>query len=47
MTVKEIYEKICLRIPEELSEEWDNDGIMCCPDDFVNVNRALVALDVT
>lgn len=47
MTVKEIYEEICIRIPEDLSEEWDNDGIMCCPDDFGNVNRVLVALDVT
>lgn len=47
MTVKEIYENICLRIPEELREEWDNDGIMCCADDFTEINRVLVALDVT
>ena len=47
MTVKDIYENICIRIPEELREEWDNDGIMCCPDDFVDIKRVLVALDVT
>lgn len=47
MTVRELYEKISLRIPEELREEWDNDGIMCCSDDQREVKRALVSLDVT
>ena len=47
MTVKELYESICDRIPEDLAEEWDNDGIMCLPDDSAEVNRALVTLDVT
>ena len=47
MTVKEIYENICQRIPEELREEWDNDGIMCCADDYADIKRALVTLDVT
>ncbi len=47
MTVRDIYEKLSERIPEELSEEWDNDGIMCCPDDLSDVKRALVSLDVT
>ena len=47
MTVRELYEKIAERVPETLSEEWDNDGLMCCADDFREVKRALVTLDVT
>jgi dinuclear metal center YbgI/SA1388 family protein len=47
MNVKELYEKLCERIPEYLAEEWDNDGLMCCSDDQREVNRALVTLDVT
>lgn len=47
MTVQEIYEKLCERIPESLREPWDNDGLMCAPDDSREVRRALVALDVT
>lgn len=47
MTVKELYAKFCEKIPEELRESWDNDGIMCCADGTAEVCRALVALDVT
>ncbi len=47
MTVKEIYEKLCQRIPEELREDWDNDGLMCSSDDSLDVKRALITLDVT
>ncbi len=47
MTVREIYERICQRIPESLREEWDNDGLMCASDDSVEVKRALVTLDIT
>ena len=47
MTVKELYEKLCERIPEHLAEEWDNDGLMCCSDDQREVKKALVTLDVT
>ncbi len=47
MTVKELYELFCERIPEDLSEPWDNDGIMCCPDGERRVERVLLALDVT
>ena len=47
MTVREIYEMLSDRIPEDLREEWDNDGIMCCADDLAHVNRVLVTLDVT
>ncbi len=47
MTVKELYERMSERIPEELSEEWDNDGLMCCADGTRAVRKTLLALDVT
>ena len=47
MTVRELYEKISDRIPEDLRESWDNDGLMCSADDLATVSRALVTLDVT
>ena len=47
MKVKELYDKLCERIPEHLSEPWDNDGIMCSADMTNEVNNILVALDVT
>ena len=47
MTVKTLYEKLCERIPESLSCDWDNDGIMCAADTSADVNRVLIALDVT
>ena len=47
MNVKKLYERLCERIPESLSCEWDNDGIMCCADSSAEVNKVLIALDVT
>ena len=47
MTVRELYERLSDRIPEALSEEWDNDGLMCCADDQREVKRVLISLDVT
>ena len=47
MTVSELYKKLNQRFPRELSCEWDNDGLMCCPDPEREVRRVLVALDVT
>ncbi len=47
MTVKELYKVFEERIPKELREEWDNDGLMCCPDSLREVNRVFVSLDVT
>ena len=47
MTVKELYEKLDKRIPESLSEPWDNDGLMCSPDTSQEVKKALLTLDVT
>ena len=47
MTVNELYSALEKRIPQELSCDWDNDGLMCCPDREKTVSRVLVALDVT
>ena len=47
MTVRELYQKLNERIPPALSCEWDNDGLMCCPDGTKEVRRVLVTLDVT
>ena len=47
MTVIELYYALDARIPRSLSCEWDNDGLMCCPDRQREVKRVLVALDVT
>ncbi len=47
MTVTELYKKFCEYIPENLRCEWDNDGIMVCPDSGAEVKKVLVALDVT
>ncbi|MBQ9733839.1 MAG: Nif3-like dinuclear metal center hexameric protein, partial [Clostridia bacterium] len=47
MTVKELYVRLNERIPAELREPWDNDGIMCCADSSQEVHRVIVTLDVT
>lgn len=47
MKVKELYDYLDTRIPRSLSCEWDNDGLLCCPDGEREVRRVLVALDVT
>ena len=47
MNVKELYAKFNERIPDDLRESWDNDGIMCCADGSQDVARVLVTLDVT
>ena len=47
MTVQQIYDKLCERIPEYLREPWDNDGLMCASDSSMEVKRALLTLDVT
>ena len=47
MTVNELYGKLNEIIPPSLSCEWDNDGLMCCPDGEAEVKRVLVTLDVT
>lgn len=47
MTVKELYGILDKKIPPSLSCEWDNDGLMCCPDGARVVKRILITLDVT
>ena len=47
MTVKEVYERLNERIPEDLRESWDNDGLMCSSDDSQEVRRTLITLDIT
>lgn len=47
MTVRELYELLEERYPASLREEWDHDGLMCCPDPDAEVVRVLTALDVT
>ena len=47
MNAKQLYHKFEERIPGDLRESWDNDGIMCLPDGSAEIYRALVALDVT
>lgn len=47
MTVRELYKLLCEKIPPSLSEIWDNDGLMCCPEPEREVRRVLFALDVT
>ena len=47
MNVKQLYEKFEEKIPLELREPWDNDGLMCCADGTAEVGRVLITLDVT
>jgi dinuclear metal center YbgI/SA1388 family protein len=47
MTVKELYTRLENRIPKELSEPWDNDGLMCCSDALQEIHKILITLDVT
>lgn len=47
MTVRDLYERLCDRIPPALSCAWDRDGLMVCPDASRPVERILCTLDVT
>ena len=47
MTVRELFRILNERIPSTLSCDWDNDGLMCCPDGARKVKRVLIALDAT
>ncbi len=47
MTVSELYRFLENKIPRSLSCDWDNDGLMCCPDPDREVKKVLLALDIT
>ncbi len=47
MKIGELYEKMSAYFPKELSCDWDNDGLMCCPDRERTVKKALCVLDIT
>ncbi len=47
MTVKQLYKILDEKIPASLSCEWDNDGLMLCPEPNREVKRVLLALDAT
>ena len=47
MTVSELYSYLDSAIPAALSCDWDNDGLMCCPDTAREVKKVLFTLDVT
>lgn len=47
MTFKELYDKLSILYPKNLSCDWDNDGIMCASDLAAPVEKVLIALDVT
>ena len=46
-TVNELYQYLDRVIPSTLSESWDNDGLMCCPNPERTCHRVLLALDAT
>ncbi len=47
MTVIELYNKLCEKIPAALSCAWDRDGLESCPEPHREVKRILIALDTT
>ena len=47
MNVREFYAYMCGKIPAELTLTGDRDGMSCCPDPEREVNRVMIALDVT
>lgn len=47
MTVSQFYAALEARLPRELSCDWDNDGIACCPDPAAEVKGVLISLDPT
>ncbi len=47
MRIAELYERLDRAIPAELSCDWDNDGLMCCPNGAKTTRRVLLSLDVT
>ena len=46
-TVSEISQYLNTILPTSLSCDWDNDGLMVCPDPEASVQKILFALDIT
>lgn len=46
-TVTGLYKYLNEKIPSSLSLDWDNDGLMCCPEPDREVKKILCTLDVT
>lgn len=47
MKVIQLYKLLEDKIPAALSSDWDNDGLMCCPDPEKEVESVLLSLDIT
>ena len=47
MTFESLYKKLSQLYPENLREEWDNDGIMCASNPEKQVRKLLISLDLT
>ena len=47
ISIKDIDKYLTSVAPKELSEEWDNDGVMICGNMQKEVKKVLVALDCT
>lgn len=47
MTVKEFYEYLSRELPLEWACEGDFDGMSCCPNGDIEIERVLIALDAT
>lgn len=47
MKTLELYQYLETQIPRALRCEWDNDGLMCCPDPDAEVKKVLLALDIS
>ena len=46
-TVQQLYSYLDKLIPSTLSCQWDNDGLMVCPDKYAKVRKVLLTLDIT
>ncbi len=46
-SINELYLYLDNKIPSFLSLDWDNDGLMVCPDKGAPCHRVLLSLDVT
>ena len=47
MNTVSLYRKLNEKLPESLRCEWDNDGLMVCPDPDREVKKVLITLDCT